>query len=186
MTILVPKTGENLTQLMRRGGYAPDRYSRPDEPSFSRPIYGPPYPRFHIYVEETADAWLLKLHLDQKKPSYEGATAHSGEYDGPVVEAEADRIKEVYFWHFYKCRLYFLHMNNRNHKQNFIHYDEEADVLAVYIKKGKEEEFVEIAPNIFAELNAEGAIIGIEILNASKVLKPALKRMQQRDLVYAR
>ena len=56
-----------------------------------------------------------------------------------------------------------------------IYYDREADVLAVYIKAGREEEFHEIAPNIGVELNAKGDVIGIEILNASKILKPVLQ-----------
>lgn len=56
-----------------------------------------------------------------------------------------------------------------------INYDREADVLAVYLKKGLEEEFVEIAHNINVELNKKGDIIGIEILEASKTLKPFIR-----------
>lgn len=59
------------------------------------------YPRFHIYLKTAGrsasgeTSFNFSLHLDQKKPSYEGSHAHSGEYFGPVVEAEADRIKEI-------------------------------------------------------------------------------------------
>ena len=54
------------------------------------------YPRFHIYIEsEDKKNLVLTLHLDAKKPSYEGTSAHSGEYDGEVVEQEAERIKKV-------------------------------------------------------------------------------------------
>lgn len=53
------------------------------------------YPRFHIYLKHSGTDFNFSLHLDQKKPSYEGSHAHSGEYFGPVVEAEADRIKEI-------------------------------------------------------------------------------------------
>ena len=95
MIIKIPKTGENLIQLIRRVGYSPDRNGRPAEPSFSRPLTNQTYPRYHIYVEEKIDEWLFKLHLDQKKPSYEGTAAHSGEYDGPAVEAEAERIRDA-------------------------------------------------------------------------------------------
>ena len=35
------------------------------------------------------------LHLDQKQASYKGHTAHSGDYDGEVVEREAEVIKSV-------------------------------------------------------------------------------------------
>ena len=49
-------------------------------------------------------------------------------------------------------------------------------------RKGKEEEFVEIAPGLNAELDENGRVIGIEILNASSVLKsiakPLYKHMQ--------
>lgn len=53
------------------------------------------YPRFHIYLKQAGDRLIFNLHLDQKQPSYEGSHAHSGEYEGPVVETEADRIKEI-------------------------------------------------------------------------------------------
>ena len=53
------------------------------------------YPRFHAYVKQVGQDFIFSLHLDQKKPSYEGGHAHSGEYFGPVVEEEADRIKEI-------------------------------------------------------------------------------------------
>lgn len=70
---------------------------------------GRPYPRFHIYIaasdggeprpeesgREESGYWVFKLHLDQKKPSYSGSAAHSGEYEGPTVETEAERIKQI-------------------------------------------------------------------------------------------
>ena len=59
--------------------------------------------------------------------------------------------------------------------KNLINYDAEADALAVYISKGKEEEFIDIAPNVVAELDKNGSIIGVEILNASKVLRAVLR-----------
>ena len=73
---------------------------------------------------------------------------------------------------------------SKNHK-NIINYDKEADVLALYINKGLEEEFVEISPNISVELNKKGEVIGIEIINASKVLKPVLKSLGRRQTIYA-
>jgi len=53
------------------------------------------YPRFHAYVKQIGQNFIFNLHLDQKGPSYKGGHAHSGEYFGPVVENEADRIKEI-------------------------------------------------------------------------------------------
>lgn len=43
----------------------------------------------------TEDGFIINLHLDQKKPSYAGTSAHAGEYEGPVVEREASRLREV-------------------------------------------------------------------------------------------
>ena len=56
-----------------------------------------------------------------------------------------------------------------------VNYDPKADVLYIMARKGKEEEFVEIAPGINAELDENGRVIGIEILNASNFLKPIAK-----------
>lgn len=56
-----------------------------------------------------------------------------------------------------------------------VNYDPKADVLYIVAKKGKEEEFVEIAPGINAELDENGKVIGVEILNASRILKSVAK-----------
>ena len=74
----------------------------------------------------------------------------------------------------------------KGNSKRLIHYDVDSDVLAVYVKRGAEENFVEVAPNIVVELDKKGSVIGIEILNASRVLKPAFKQMQKQELVYAR
>ena len=50
------------------------------------------YPRFHVYIYEKGDQVEVNLHLDQKAPVYEGQKAHQGEYNGPLVEKEAQRI----------------------------------------------------------------------------------------------
>ena len=56
-------------------------------------------------------------------------------------------------------------------KKPLINYDYESDVLYIVAKKAREEEFVEVAPGINVELDERGQLIGIEILNASKMLK---------------
>jgi hypothetical protein len=53
------------------------------------------YPRFHIYLKIENNDLIFNLHLDQKKPSYKGATAHSGEYDTELTKKEAQRIKSI-------------------------------------------------------------------------------------------
>jgi hypothetical protein len=36
----------------------------------------------------------VNLHVDQKEASYEGTSAHGGEYEGPLVEQEMARITQ--------------------------------------------------------------------------------------------
>lgn len=81
--------------VMRRAGYVPFRDPRSGEDSYVRRLATHFYPRFHVYAEIEAAGMKLALHLDQKQPSYQGFRKHSGEYDGPVVEAEADRIYQM-------------------------------------------------------------------------------------------
>ena len=53
------------------------------------------YPRFHVYLKQQGSNYVFSLHLDQKKPIYKGTHAHNGEYFGPVIDAEAERIKDT-------------------------------------------------------------------------------------------
>lgn len=89
MKFVIEKQGENILTLMRRAGYFALR------DSFVRPLEKSGYPRFHIYIEQKGNELIFNLHLDQKKPVYQGTTAHSGEYDSPLVEREAQRIKQT-------------------------------------------------------------------------------------------
>lgn len=66
--------------------------------------------------------------------------------------------------------------------KKIINYDQKSDALYIGLKKGVEEEFVEVSPGISVELDSQGQIIGIEILNASKVLRPAIKPLQKQIL----
>lgn len=77
---------ENLYSFLRKCGYAPFHES------YVRTLSGSGYPRYHVYVGEDDEKYILNLHLDQKRPSYGKETAHSGEYEGKVVEDEADRM----------------------------------------------------------------------------------------------
>lgn len=49
-----------------------------------------------------------------------------------------------------------------------LEYDLEADALYLRLKKGRINETVEIADNVFFDLNAEGNPLGIEILFVSR------------------
>ncbi|MDD2646675.1 MAG: hypothetical protein PHV78_00140 [Patescibacteria group bacterium] len=80
---------------LKRCGYAEFKDPISHQTSFVRRLRGFFYPRFHIYIEQKADQIIYNLHLDQKKPSYDGAHAHNGEYSGAVVEQEAERLKQM-------------------------------------------------------------------------------------------
>lgn len=51
-----------------------------------------------------------------------------------------------------------------------IYYDKKTDVLWLNVKSGAEEELREITPGVSMELDKKGDLLGIEILNASKIL----------------
>jgi hypothetical protein len=97
MTITL-RSQENIQSLLRRCGYFFVREEN-GELAFARPMSSSAsgYPRFHIYakLDNVSRETLLNLHLDQKKPSYGGTAAHSGEYNGEVVEREAARIRQI-------------------------------------------------------------------------------------------
>lgn len=91
MKISIKKTElkTNINAFMRGAGYTPFH------DSYVRVLGSGGYPRFHVYIDEAEDRYTLNLHLDQKRPSYGRETAHSGDYDGKVVEDEADRIVDI-------------------------------------------------------------------------------------------
>jgi uncharacterized protein YuzE len=60
---------------------------------------------------------------------------------------------------------------------------EQEDVLHLVIAEDEEAKSVELSPNITAELNEKGELIGIEILRASTFVRDAiLERVQARLL----
>ncbi len=62
-------------------------------------------------------------------------------------------------------------------------YFKESDVLHVLISAESESDSVEISPNITAELNEDGELIGIEILNASNYLRDFVLESVQAKLL---
>lgn len=93
MIIRTPRPAYPPRVMMQRVGYVEFRDPRSGETSYIRHLGTHFYPRFHVYVEDAgADELRLNLHLDQKQPSYAGTRKHSGEYGGPLVESEADRL----------------------------------------------------------------------------------------------
>lgn len=61
--------------------------------SFAKRAGSGTFPRYHVYAEVQGDQIRVSLHLDAKAPTYEGTSAHAGEYDGPLIEAEMQRIQ---------------------------------------------------------------------------------------------
>ncbi|MEK7211958.1 MAG: hypothetical protein AAB731_04965 [Patescibacteria group bacterium] len=92
MKIELKNIKDTPRNTMRRLGYA-EHYDRAtNQFSYVRRFEREFYPRFHVYVEERAGETVINLHLDMKKPSYVGSRAHSGEYEGPLLERERERI----------------------------------------------------------------------------------------------
>jgi len=80
--------------IIRRCGYG-EIVTRQGQRSYTRLLRGIPYPRFHAYIDVLDEGFQINVHLDQKAPVYNSGAAHAGEYDGPVVEAEAARIARI-------------------------------------------------------------------------------------------
>jgi hypothetical protein len=116
MRITITTTDTALT-FMRRAGYGYQKEGS-GELAFVRRVSGSPFPRFHAYVMEGVSSrvgtpnqslqlaaptlesgragslqLVINLHVDQKAPTYQQGRAHAGEYDGPLVEQEAARLR---------------------------------------------------------------------------------------------
>ena len=70
----------------------------------------------------------------------------------------------------------------KDSKKSIVNYDLSNDALYIVTRQG-EEEFVEISPGINVELDSEGRVIGMEILNASdalsRIIEPLYRKRQQ-------
>ena len=98
MRLEIKNFTQNLTDKMRSAGYHYDGQDpKTKELRFYRSLSAGLYPRFHIYGtwQKETKTLSLNFHLDQKAPVYEGAKAHSGDYEGPVIEQEAERLKSL-------------------------------------------------------------------------------------------
>ncbi len=71
-------------------------------------------------------------------------------------------------------------------EQPRLHHFARQDVLHLVIAAGPEAASVELAPNVTAELNAKGELIGVEVLNASAYLRDLpLESVQAKRLPLA-
>ena len=62
-------------------------------------------------------------------------------------------------------------------------YFSDDDVLHLVLSEGEEANSVELSPNITAELNQRGELIGIEILEASTFVRDAILEGVQAKLL---
>lgn len=62
-------------------------------------------------------------------------------------------------------------------------YFSEEDVLHLVISEDEETNSIELSPNITAELNQQGELIGIEILEASTFVRDAILEGVQARLL---
>ncbi|MFA6409965.1 MAG: hypothetical protein WCW26_00100 [Candidatus Buchananbacteria bacterium] len=84
----------NFRNFLQRAGYTEINDYHTKKTSYVKRLSRDYYPRFHVYLETDKDnRQILNLHLDQKKPSYQGSSAHSGEYDSELVKNEAAMIE---------------------------------------------------------------------------------------------
>ena len=106
MQFEIKNINKSISNLMRTIGYQPAYFQKEGEVSIVRQLSRDDYPRFHLYIKErksldTAvsrdklNTYVFNLHLDQKKLSYKGNHAHSGEYEGNIIEVETERIKSL-------------------------------------------------------------------------------------------
>jgi uncharacterized protein YuzE len=70
-------------------------------------------------------------------------------------------------------------MNNKRHMAYF----EEEDILHLSLSDELETNSIELSPNITVELNAQGEMIGVEILKASTFIRDSILESIQAKLV---
>jgi uncharacterized protein YuzE len=68
-------------------------------------------------------------------------------------------------------------------KKTRMTYFKEEDVLHLAISNAKEAGSVELSPNVTAELNEKGELIGIEILEASSFIRDSILEAAQAKML---
>ena len=61
-----------------------------------------------------------------------------------------------------------------------VSYDQETDVLYI-AREGEEAAVIEISPGINLEMDGDGKVIGVEILNASKLLRSVIDQIAEKS-----
>ena len=95
MQFTIKNLNRSINDIMRAIGYKPAYFQNDGQVSIVRQLGGNDYPRFHLYIKEGKEELIFDLHLDQRKPSYEGSHGHNGEYEGEIIQSEAERIDNL-------------------------------------------------------------------------------------------
>lgn len=97
MKIIIKKSNLPIPaeQIARKASYGFIVDRQRGKASFVRRLGGGHYPRLHLYIKEEGDKVIFDLHLDQKQASYTGSRMHNAEHEGPVVEEEIMRLKQI-------------------------------------------------------------------------------------------
>lgn len=82
-------------QFLRQAGYTYIQSHKTGRESYVRRLAQGQFPRLHVYLDHMGHNVVFNVHLDQKKPSYEGSRSHAGEHDSEVVEQEVKRLKSL-------------------------------------------------------------------------------------------
>ncbi len=100
MEFFIPESEiqENIVNIGKKIGYfCIGRGKSEAEFSFIRPLDRRDFPRFHLFIRKDKGKNIrFNLHLDQKKPSYGKYSVHNAEYESPLIENEASRIKSFF------------------------------------------------------------------------------------------
>ncbi len=96
MKFVVEKPTTNIANYFRRAGYSFQKREG-EEMAFVRKLTDQEFPRFHAFVKMVDYKFLVNVHIDHKRTSYEGSSAHSGEYDedNELLRSEAERLKNL-------------------------------------------------------------------------------------------
>jgi hypothetical protein len=95
MEFIAKDVKDSVTEVARQIGYVIIDSDGAGEYNLVKKVSWDNFPRFHIYLKTQGETFIFNIHLDQKRPSYAGSHAHSGEYFGPVIEDEVDRIEQI-------------------------------------------------------------------------------------------
>ncbi|MGB3533296.1 MAG: DUF2283 domain-containing protein [Microcoleaceae cyanobacterium] len=74
-------------------------------------------------------------------------------------------------------------MSNTTQQSPQMNYFKEEDILHLLISEEPEAGSIEISPNVTAEVNAAGELIGVEILNASTYIRDFVLESVQGKLL---